>query len=726
MNCSAPEDYVRFLLDAGADLNAPSYYGSPFTIACGGCRSAPPGGGPCMDVKPRPLEFIRYLLSRGGDPSFSVPGLGSALVCNIYSNPNTEICRLLLEAGADPRGCREGAPVGESEREAKWKRPVESALSMALHVPDMSDGRKPVPPEIPEMLLDRGATTVPGDLVAAGTLRLRTRVLELQVEEWGRPGAPRPAAERHEPSPYGKPGSIPELKGAAASFLTAAKAFGKDEAVQQLRACLDLVLHCDGKLHPSDLEENSRSRRKDLGGSLLEKDHRDPTAKSIVSEFRKVLEAEGRMEGAGGVPAGPEAALQAAARGGFRLACLRLAAAAQNVDAPDESGGTPLYHAVRHGPAMLDVCTALIQKGADAARVVGEGTARRMVVRAHPDVAFQAELKRAAGLRDAYISYVQEDLSFAKKLRDALEAHHVTCWDGSPLRRAQALLLLVSPASVGSRRCRAELGAARALGREVFPVWKAKAQLDDELQGALLMMQFADFSTDELFEQGLYAFALTLSQRVAGATGGEGAGSAEGAAAELASSPEARCDLDGPDPFVFVWCSPSDAEFGLRFVRGLRHRRVPCWAECPAPGVQRDENADARAAVRCAAFVPLLSPAAVADPALRGRLQLCEVNKRPVVPALLSDVQGPDDLLAGGPSFAFLARGNVALLANVEALLESLSLLGPPPASISPEEGRPASPGAGPVPAELEEARGRLEAARRHLAELSAQSPGAA
>eukprot|EP00741_Cyanophora_paradoxa_P016157 tig00000042_g15597.t1 len=46
--------------------------------------------------------------------------------------------------------------------------------------------------------------------------------------------------------------------------------------------------------------------------------------------------------------------------------------------------------------------------------------------------------------------------------------------DGAPLRRSRALVLAISPASAASQRCRAELAAARALGRQVFPVWKAK------------------------------------------------------------------------------------------------------------------------------------------------------------------------------------------------------------------------------------------------------------
>eukprot|EP00741_Cyanophora_paradoxa_P004458 tig00000806_g4327.t1 len=334
-----------------------------------------------------------------------------------------------------------------------------------------------------------------------------------------------------------------------------------------------------------------------------------------------------------------------ACRLGFRLTALRLARAAPApaLDEADGEGRTPLHHAVAFGPEMLDVCTALIARGADAGRGVGEGADRQTVLQAHRDVAFLAVLKRASRLCDVYICCGdgEGEAAFAARLREGLEAAHVTCLaredeeapagaEGAPaspldfLKRASAVVFAVSPAACSSERCRSELAAARALGRAVFPVWRERSELDDEMQGFLLKQQFG---------------------------------------------------LQRP------------VRWPLRL------------------GPRRPRRSSLRA------FVPLLSPASIRDPLLRDRLQLAELNKRPILPLLPSDLPTPSDLPPEGEPFAYIAAGNVALLANVRRLFASVPALAPAPAA-APRE---APSERGPLERELEDRRRRREEARLEI-----------
>eukprot|EP00741_Cyanophora_paradoxa_P011805 tig00020564_g11409.t1 len=220
----------------------------------------------------------------------------------------------------------------------------------------------------------------------------------------------------------------------------------------------------------------------------------------------------------------------------------------------------------------------------------------------------------------------------------------------------------------------------------VFPVWRQQCALDDHMKGALLRQQFADFSTEALFEAGFASFAHTVSQTIHAAGGAAAAGAAEAAdAAALLSTPEARCPLEGSSDHVVLWCSPQDAGFARAVVLGLADRGIPCWADCQSVG----------------------------DGALRDRLQLAEVAGRPVRPVLLSPAKAPGlpPGSADAAPFAFLTEGNVAFFSNLDALLASVPFRsrqrgplqpqaqGPHLASTSPSaEAGGAGPGPGPGP----------------------------
>eukprot|EP00741_Cyanophora_paradoxa_P022475 tig00021489_g21701.t1 len=469
------------------------------------------------------------------------------------------------------------------------------------------------------------------------------------------------------------------------------------------RLALDLLLSLPGPVKRSEIDwqnplvpENHEGHvviTSSAGKSLISVAP-PPGAARLLAGAMRLLQLEGRLEGDGvvdvDVEAGPggESALACACRHGLHLTALRLARAAPeaDLDGRDVEGETALSRAVASGPALLAVCELLISRGADASRTLQSASSatRKMVWQIHPDLNFQAALKRAAKLKDVFISRAgaAPDRALAHALRAALEAAGITCCDPEDpdegLSIATVVVLVVSAAGVGGELCRGHLAEARRLGRAVYPVWLEKCSLDEQIQGYLLKTQFADLSSAELLASGLPHFALVLSQRLAGGAGPAGDGSAasaedaEAAAAELRA---ARCDLEGPRPFVFLWCSLPDAPMALQVARALLHRGALCWAECAGgagEGAEGHAGAD-RAAVRCAAFVPLLSEVSLAEPLLRDRLQLAEINKRPLRPVVVATLPDPGGVLGDELVHVFLTHGSVALLANVEAVMQAQS-----------------------------------------------------
>eukprot|EP00741_Cyanophora_paradoxa_P009673 tig00001576_g9371.t1 len=457
---------------------------------------------------------------------------------------------------------------------------------------------------------------------------------------------------------------------------------------------------------------------------------------------------EGEAEAAG--PAAEEAdgetALMLACRHGLALTAARLA----------EARPEP-----RCGLGGARVAYALIARGADLLAEGGEGPGARSVLECTADVEFRAALKRAAGVRDVFISYGHqppEVAEFARRLRDRLEAAHVTCWldeqrpsgieagtewreqIGAGIAAAQAVVFVASRHACASEWCRRELSRASDLGRPIFPVWRELSPLDAELQGLLYKTQFADFSDDERFDAAFPAFALTVSQAV-NRTGGrrDGRGPPRGAseedasaaaAAALLASPEARPPIDDPSaPFYVLWCCPADAAFASQLAGGLRERGMAVWVDCPAPSPAGGEQGEApgeaaRAIGACAGFVPLLSAASAGSGLLRDRVQLAELAGRAVWPALLAPLEVPAALeysLAKARAHAFL--GTVALAKNLDALASSMAgTAGAPPAPAGPEQLREARGEAERQARRAAELEGRLAAAERELSAARAEA----
>eukprot|EP00741_Cyanophora_paradoxa_P010528 tig00000158_g10180.t1 len=766
---SHDDETIRMIVEAGADVNEESPYGSPLGYACG---HRPDGS--------RRLEIVQMLLDRGAevkDTTFR-SALGAAQ--RAETEEGLAIVKLLLSRGA--------------RVDVAYKRQSQDAIQYVGGEPIHDACRDGKSVRLVDLLLASGASLeaqdeegmTPLGAARGGAAHVRSHLIKLEDEACGRAGPPRPpilrgVAKRY----YELNGRLaldsrePRLYGRAGGFLATAAAVAADGLVDEVRACLDMALLCKGAFWTGDFAATLKAAAGSRGGPIRALAHGAMRLLALEGPDRLLrrrfrggwFQSQGKFDdggeedggyekpaaggGEGGGGDAGESALLLACRHGFRHTALRLAREASDaaVDAADARGETPLYNAVACGPAMLDVCTLLIQRGADPARSVGQGPSRRMVVQAHPDVSFQAALKRASGLRDAFISHAPEDAAFARRLHAGLEAAHLTCALDDPseadesagLKKAQALIFVVSDAARRSARCRAQLAAARRLGRAVYPVWREKCALDDQLQGALMKQQFADLSTDALFAAGLPPFALTLTQRLAtGGAAGAGPAGQEAlaqAAAALLATPGARCDVEEPSPFLFVWCHAADASFAEQFVRGLAHRGARCWLDCSGGGTQRPPSAGAvrgggddgaQAVVKCSAFVPLLSKAAIADPLLRDRLQLAELNKRPLRPVVVSDRQAVEGLYPDSQSRAYMTKGNVALLANLDALLESLpnaAALGLRPASAGQKRAEAAA-AAGPAVAvtvttdvpylerALAERRERIARAQRRIEEL--------
>eukprot|EP00741_Cyanophora_paradoxa_P019076 tig00021116_g18418.t1 len=678
---------LRLILDNGADVNEYCEGSSPLHLAAGNAEAG--------------AETVRFLIERGAaleakDAEKEEEGRGRGrgrgeargrtpllvAVAASKGEDGLETVRALLDAGAD---------IGARDAEGR------SAAAIAAAAADL---------ELLRLLMGRGAGrhAHEGEIVAAacgsgGGGRYRrgpeTRdilgvLLEDELKEVSVEGFAWPAVRRDADG---------SLSGRAKGYSTAlgeAMRDGSEMAAEDARQWADLLLCCRG---PIRLSEIHALKPEDTGG-----DARGP----LVAAATRVLRLEGRVE-----PEPPEdpkktkkkakgqedeeeeaeqedpaeadardreTPLHAACRVGLRLTALRLAAAAtpETVDAVDAAEETALSRAVAFGPALFDVCALLLQKGADIGRQVGgaDGGKQRAVLDGTRDAAYRAQLKRAAAVRDAFISYGHhppEVARFTAQLRDRLQAEQVSCWVrlcfnpllrprseadarcpppdgrnegdgraqwreqiGAGIKAARAVIFVASKHSCASDWCMLELSRARDLGRPIFPVWaEAPFPLDDRPAGLLRGCRIVDLSRPALLEAGFPAFL----------------------AEALLARPEARCDPRRA-PFLLAWALPEDARNAASLLSALAFRGVPCWLHCPGADPTGEAGADAALAA-CAAFVPLLSPASASSPLLRDRLQRARAAGRPVRPLLLSSLQVPASLeysLARTRKFPFFAE----------------------------------------------------------------------
>eukprot|EP00741_Cyanophora_paradoxa_P002312 tig00000581_g2243.t1 len=620
---------LRLILDGGADVN--EFCGGSAPLHLAAARSSP--------------DIIRILVERGAaleardaareDSNRPYPGGRTPLLVAVHAckeGASLEAVEALLDAGADV-GARDAA--GRSGA-------AQAAAATNL--------------ELLRLLMARGAGrhAEEGEILAAACERSSS-------DSRGILGfcSRRSCGGRARRGTRGPP---------YAEALEQAMEDGSATAADDARQWADLLLCCPGPLRLSEV----RALRSQWRG-----DPDDPRA-ALVAAAARLLRLEGRVEAeppldlreaqrgtatapppqehreqeerGGGRPAAAAAAaaadaadgetpLHAACRAGLRLTALRLARAAtpDAVEAADAANETALSRAVAFGPALLDVCALLLQKGADLGRKIGgaQGGQQRAVLDCTMDTAFRAQLKRAAAARDAFISYGHhppEVAAFTARLRDRLQAGGVSCWMdemkatgieagtewreqiGAGIRAARAVLFVASKAGAAPARprpppplsprpltwrrpqhscasdwCMLELSRARDLGRPIFPVWaEAPFPLDDRSAGLLRGCRFVDLSSPPLLEAGFSAFL----------------------AAALLGRPDARCDPRA-GPFLFVWALPEDAPHAASLLSALAFRGVPCWLDIPGAG-PASEAAGAEATLSaCAACVPLLSAASV-------------------------------------------------------------------------------------------------------------------
>eukprot|EP00741_Cyanophora_paradoxa_P011808 tig00020564_g11412.t1 len=777
---------VRLLLAAKADPNPPAIKGSfgrqGGTVLSVGTRSLDP-------------DLVKALLDAGADPNAADEDGGTPLLelSLLGIKPAVrDVALLLLERGADAAAkARDGStPLLMLFRSGRGAFDSETARSLAGEFVRRGAGQTPLAAAAQKGKMDEVACA----RTAARPRRLSSRfeftlrsisVYLLGVEADGvasgalPPPGPPPARDSG-----GALAGVPGGVFAAAAFaIKAGRVDLVSKAADWLVACVDSGLEGDFAAlgRTAEAEDQPECAALAAGGAR-------------VAALLSGKKGEGAADGAGEspAPANGDTALIAACRAGLRGTALRLAAAAAgSVDERNGAGETALFHCVRLGRPMLDVALLLIQRGADLTLRVGTGASRMLltaafklisILDATADASLRAELKGAAKVRDVFISYGHhppEVANFTRRLRDELERRRITCWMdemkpsgieagtewrdaiGEGVKAAQAVVFVASRHSCKSDWCMRELARARDLGRRIYPVWREKVELQDQLKGYLLPFAFTDFSEDALFERDLPAFVESLQQTIdASSSGSGGEKSAEAAsAAALLAMPEARCKVGDASDHLVLWCSPKDAAFARVVVLGLRDRGVSCWVDCLAPvavdgaharGAPPGSDSDAEvetaaaaaaAVASCAAFVPLLSPASIAEHAdeLRSRLQLASQHRRPLRPAALQDFAVPASLeysLAQSPGFCFLTEETSTFFPSLDLLVASL----PRPADVAPAAAAPAqalgqhgaaaavarvASGASKdrqMAAELAACEEQLRAARRETAELEAET----
>eukprot|EP00741_Cyanophora_paradoxa_P023168 tig00021571_g22378.t1 len=535
-------------------------------------------------------------------------------------------------------------------------------------------------PPLPPVALARGP--------ALGVL------LKREGERLSAPGAERPRVERVAgPNPFFDKEQDPELLvGAAAGFFMAAFSSAVEGEESLAGLAMDLMLCCEGRLRARDFLLDHPK----VGGILSSKEE----AARLWRGAMRLAALEGRLEGAvpGGGPAGPgpdpPEALREACRLGLRVTALRLARAG-GLSGADGEGRTALELAIGAGPAMLDVCGALFERGAELTSRALDATR---------DGALRRALKQLAASRQVFISYGHhpaEVARFAVRLRDRLQADGIMCWMdemkatgiqagtewreeiGRGLRTAKAVVFIASPHSVASDWCMLELSRARDLGKAVAPVWRLRSELDPRAAGLLSGLAFSDFTTDELFEAGYPAFLAGLRAALAAAGASDEAAEAgpEAVARALLARPGARCEPAG-GPFCLVWCLPEDAPRAAPVLDAMALRGVRCFLDCSDGAPDAEAS---RALAACSALVPLLGPSSAASPALAARLKAAATRPVPVRPLVLSDIQVPFALeysLARTRGFPLLAAG--ASDAALAPVLDSLLASAGPPAAAKP------------------------------------------
>jgi hypothetical protein len=121
-----------------------------------------------------------------------------------------------------------------------------------------------------------------------------------------------------------------------------------------------------------------------------------------------------------------------------------------------------------------------------------------------------------------FVSYAREDTDFAYLLRDRLDAETVGDWllqPGVPdyqrelerlIAAADHLLFIITPESIASSACRAEIDYAASLGKSVLPVVRKRGWRDVDLPNAVRKPQWTQMTADSDDEVALRSLAQTV------------------------------------------------------------------------------------------------------------------------------------------------------------------------------------------------------------------------
>eukprot|EP00741_Cyanophora_paradoxa_P012520 tig00020611_g12098.t1 len=385
---------VRLLLDLGAGIGDPALFD------------------PSRPLEPN-LDVIRLLIEAKSDLSALDKGGRTPLHAAAALN-SVALVRALLDAGADPDGS--GARAGR-------KAPLHLACE-ALAV------------DTALLLLERGADP---HRAAAGGAR------PLHCCAWPRHNSSDPVREAEEARNNLE---VEEVRARILAIADALLARGAeidaaddDGATFFTIAAAFLLTAFIATLEGTEPEAAGASRarpRRAQRSSMRPFAERFASEAGAAEEGMRVWRGARRLAPRRPDPdPDPDADAAQACLLGLRLTALRLARAAPSVHTPaaDALGRAPLYHAAARGPAMLDVCGALLDRGAELTPAVLNATR---------DGEFRRALKeRAASARSSSATGTPVDVArFALRLRDRLQSDGV-------MARPAALELRSTPLCCG-------------------------------------------------------------------------------------------------------------------------------------------------------------------------------------------------------------------------------------------------------------------------------------
>ncbi|ETW09973.1 hypothetical protein H310_00389 [Aphanomyces invadans] len=337
------------------------------------------------------------------------------------------------------------------------------------------------------------------------------------------------------------------------------------------------------------------------------------------------------------------------------------------------TGETALHVALKKG--HVEMAKLLVQMGLDVTTVDSKGI---RAIDCATSSELQYAIKKAAGQRDVMISYCHSHRSFALKVRQSLEDHHVTTWidqldptgigGGSEWREeiargiqsASVVLAVLSEDYPRSQWCMKELAFAKLHNVPVVGITCGNVVVGDELEVYLWTRQAVDFrpsilSTCKLdnhvsfqFNEAQYQVHVRqlldgLRDEIEERRVTSAALKRQAIALHVQQSHDgSRCSgsssivsVAASDMYVFLCHGDCHLSFAKTLQCQLQAAGIRCKLDQHRPNRQmlaKDNVLDPN----CIAVLLILSESSTKSETLRDQLAFAENRAKPIVPILLS------------------------------------------------------------------------------------------